>query len=165
MRKFLVKNFALYSILKSNVLMIFGSIMMLGSITGFLMLAMNLNVFISMLAISFCLWLIGNSIKNKQSYSVLRASKFIVGAFLLTAIAGEYSEVLMYIGMGVIALFVWLSFDLFGYGYFALYPPIWSELDDEQKYQYGFSVGAEKTMTKEQKKEWKSLVSKMEKNN
>jgi len=164
MRKFLVKNFALYSVIKSNVLMIFGGLTMLGSITGFLMMAMNFWVLLGFLIIGGGLWSIGRFFMKKHSYSVLRCSKFIFGMFLLTAIAGEYSNLLLGICVGILALLVWLSFDLFGFGYFSLYPPIWSELDDQQKYQYGFSSDGLETLTKEQKEEWYDLVDKIEKN-
>jgi hypothetical protein len=53
---------------------------------------------------------------------------------------------------------VWLTFPLFGIGYFELYPTKWEEMDDYNKFLFGFHFP--ERLNIEQKKYYKKLFTK-----
>lgn len=64
---------------------------------------------------------------------------------------------LHYTYLGYLMLLWWIGFNFFNIGYFTLFPIKWEELDEEQKYQYGFNSDK---LSDTQFEEWISIINK-----
>ena len=93
-----------------------------------------------------------------KTFNMLRASRIMFPSFLIGAILSVVFFHLLWVKVLILlylSFLVWIGFDLYGIGYFKLFPVKWGELDDEQKYQWGM-INSE-NFTLSQFKEWLKL--------
>jgi hypothetical protein len=112
-------------------------------------------------------WLIKNFVLDYQhkllgkKYKTSRSSRIIFPLFVITGILTARNLNLL-----EPTIFIWFMYFLtttslyFSFIHFRFYPVTWEELDDFQKYQYGFLK--QKEITNEQYKEWLNLLKKFE---
>ena len=97
-----------------------------------------------------------------KTYNAPRASRII---YPLMAITGWFAVTNP--NYPTPTFFVWILYALlatalfFGFVYFRIHPVKWEELDDYQKFQYGFFPYV--NLTKAQYKEWRAICLKIQK--
>lgn len=93
-----------------------------------------------------------------------RASAVIV-PLILTLMLGMVVDSFILRALAIVLLVpsVWISFDWFGIGYFAVWPVKWGELDTIQKYIYGGLPNAESYMSMDEIYEYRKIVKEFDK--
>ena len=91
-------------------------------------------------------------------FGAVRASRIIYPLIVITGYISVTNPdwptptPLIWVLYGLCLFSIWCGFPLFGAGYFSIWPPVWEELDDFQKFQYGKFKSGE--LTHEQLSEW-----------